>query len=94
MKTELMMNKKSLRTIDRYRHIYVNDDLTPLQTRMLRTLQNDNEVKRVWTIDGNFHCIVVENNAEVKKRLETPEDLYKLGWSQQKMLDSGLFMLH
>ena len=59
-----------------------------------RTLKNDDEVKRVWTIDGIFHCIVVENNAEVKKRLETPDDLFKLGWSQENMLDSGLFTLH
>ena len=93
-KTTLMMNKKTLRTIDRYRHIYINDDLTPLRSRMLRTLQNDDEVKRVWTIDGNFNCVVVENNAEVKKRLETPDDLFKLGWSQEKMMDSGLFVLH
>ena len=93
-KTALMMNKKTLRTIDRYRHIYINDDLTPLRSRMLRTLQNDDEVKRVWTIDGNFNCVVVENNAEVKKRLETPDDLFKLGWSQEKMMDSGLFVLH
>ena len=70
-KTALMANKKTLRSIDRYRHTYVNDDLTPLRSRMLRTLKNDDEVKRVWTIDGIFHCIVVENNAEVKKRLET-----------------------
>ena len=28
-KTALMTNKKTLRTIDRYRHTYVNDDLTP-----------------------------------------------------------------
>ena len=81
-KTALMTNKKMLRTIERYRHIYVNDDITPLRSRMLRTLKNDDEVKRVWTIDGNFHCIVVENNAKVKKRLETPDDLFKLGWSQ------------
>ena len=93
-KTALMTNKKTLRSIDRYRHTYVNDDLTPLRSRMLRTLKNDDEVKRVWTIDGIFHCIVVENNAEVKKRLETPDDLFKLGWSQEKMQDSGLFTLH
>ena len=92
MKTALMMNKKTLRTIDRYRHIYINDNLTPLRSRMLRTLQNDDEVKRVWTIDVNFNCVVVENNAEVKKRLETPDDLFKLGWSQEKMVDSGLFI--
>ena len=90
-KTALMMNKETFRTIDRYRHIYINDDLTPLRSRMLRTLQNDDEVKRVWTIDGNFNCVVVENNAEVRKRLETPDDLFKLGWSREKMMDSGLF---
>ena len=28
-KTAIMINKKTLRTIDRYRHIYVNDDLPP-----------------------------------------------------------------
>ena len=93
-KTAHMTYTKTLRSIDRYRHTYVNDDLTPLRSRMLRTLKNDDEVKRVWTIDGIFHCIVVENNADMKKSLETPDDLFKLGWSQEKMLDSGLFTLH
>ena len=61
---------------------------------MLRALKHDEEVKRVWTIDGSFHCIVMEWNVEVKKRLDSPDDLFKLGWSEQKMENSGLFSHH
>ena len=29
----------------------------------------------MWTIDGSFHCIVMEGNVEVKKRVDSPEDI-------------------
>ena len=61
---------------------------------MLRALKKDEEVKRVWTIDGSFHCIVMEGNVKVKKRLDSPDDLFKLGWSEEKMENSGLFSHH
>ena len=93
-KIDMMRKKKTLRTIDRYRNTFVNDDLTPLRSKMLRALKHDEEVKRVWTIDGSFHCIVMEGNVEVKKRLDSPDDLFKLGWSEQKMENSGLFSHH
>ena len=93
-KIDMMRKKKTLRTIDRYRNTFVNDDLTPLRSNMLRALKHDEEVKRVWTIDGSFHCIVMEGNVEVKKRLDSPDDLFKLGWSEQKMENSGLFSHH
>ena len=93
-KIDMMRKKKTLRTIDRYRNTFVNDDLTPLRSKMLRALKQDEEVKRVWTIDGSFHCIVMEGNVEVKKRLDSPDDLFKLGWSEQKMENSGLFSHH
>ena len=93
-KIDMMRKKKTLRTIDQYRNTFVNDDLTPLRSKMLRALKHDEEVKRVWTIDGSFHCIVMEGNVEVKKRLDSPDDLFKLGWSEQKMENSGLFSHH
>ena len=83
-KIDMMRKKKTLRTIDRYRNTFVNDDLTPLRSKMLRALKHDEEVKRVWTIDGSFHCIVMEGNVEVKKRLDSPDDLFKLGWSGRR----------
>ena len=93
-KIDMMRKKKTLRTIDRYHNTFVNDDLTPLRSKMLRALKHDEEVKHVWTIDGSFHCIVMEGNVEVKKRLDSPDDLFKLGWSEQKMENSGLFSHH
>ena len=93
-KIDMMRKKKTLRSIDRYRNTFVNDDLTPLRSKMLRALKHDEEVKRVWTIDGSFHCIVMEGNVEVKKRLDSPDDLFKLGWPEQKMENSGLFSHH
>ena len=90
-KTNIMKSKKALRAIDAYHQTFVNDDLTPLRARMLRAIKNDGDVKRVWTIDGSFHCIITENNVEVKKRLETPDDLFKIGWSEEKLRESGLF---
>ena len=74
--------------------MFVNDDLTPLRSKMLRALKQDEEVKRVWTINESLHCIVMEGNVEVKKRLDSTDDLFKLGWSEQKMENSGLFSHH
>ena len=93
-KTALMKKKKTLRNIDHHRNTFVNDDLTPLRSKMLRALKLDEQVKRVWTIDGSFHCIVMEGNVEVKKRLDSPDDLFKLGWSEEKIENSGLFSHH
>ena len=93
-KIDMMRKKKTLRTIDRYRNTFVNDDLTPLRSKMLRALKQEEEVKRVWTIDGSFHCIVMKANVEVKMKLDSPDDLFKLGWSEQNMKNSGLFSHH
>ena len=57
-KIAMMKKKKTLRNIDRYRNTFVEDDLIP---NMLRVLKLDEQVKRVWTIDGSFHCIVMSN---------------------------------
>ena len=60
-KIAIMKKKKTLRTIDRHRNTFVNDDLTPLCTlcsEMLQALKLDEQVKRVWTIDGSFNCIM------------------------------------
>ena len=72
----------------------VNDDLAPLRSKMLRALNLDDQVKRVWTIDGSFHCIVMKRNVDGKKRLDSPDDLFKLGWSEDKMENSSLFSHH
>ena len=60
---------------------------------LISYLKLDEQVKRVWTIDGSFHCIVMEGNVEVKKRLDSPDNLFKLGWSE-KIENSGLFSHH
>ena len=60
----------------RWGEVEVGDTWRPVQTRLVTG--EDDGLRPLY--------------AEVKKRLETPDDLFKLGWSQEKMVDSGLFM--
>ena len=36
---------------------------------MVRALKLDEQVKRVWTIDGSFHCIVMERGGEEEAQI-------------------------
>ena len=90
-----MKKKKQLkndRNKDRFEHVYIDEDLTALRRKMLRELKQDRAVKRAWTIDGKIHCVLEENGKEVKKTIDSPDDLLRVGWSEDKVHELGLYI--
>ena len=89
-KFELKRNKKRMRAMEKYRHVYVNDDLTTSRSKLVRSLKGEKEIKSVWTIEGRINCTFDRDGHEVQKVIESPDDLFKLGWTEAKVPGLGL----
>ena len=76
--------------MDRW-NVYINDDLTPMQAKITRKMRNDTSTNSVWTIDGRIFCTITENGKDVKKSIESPDDLFKLGWDEAKIKALDLY---
>ena len=89
-KTTMMKNKRKLRDANR-KGVYINDDMTPLRAKMARILRHDPSTQSVWSIDGRIFCTILENGSEVKKIVDSPDDLFKLGWSEEKVNNLNIY---
>ena len=90
-KSDMMRCKKKMREMSEFRGVYINDDLTALRSRLVYELKRDAGVQKVWTIDGRIFCVQVENGHEVRKIVESPEDLFGVGWSEERVAMLGLY---
>ena len=92
-KTSMMKNKRRLCDLDR-KGVFLNDDLTPFRAKLGRTLRNDSTIGNVWTIDGRIFCMitVTENGNEIRKVAESPDDLFHLDWSEEKVKRLDLYI--
>ena len=52
---------------------------------MFHALRNDDAVGAVWTIDGKLHCKTSINGKEQNVVIDSPDDLFRLGWTEEKM---------
>ena len=91
MKTAIMRRKKNLRGLSDYRSVFVNDDLTTLRSKLVYELKRDKTIKRVWTIDGRIMCTQEENGRDMKKVIDSPDDLFKVGWTEEKVAGLGVY---
>ena len=80
-KSDMMRCKKKMRQMTEFQGVYINDDLTALRSMLDYELKRDGAVKKVWSIDGRIFCVQEENGQEVRKVVESPEDLFGVGWS-------------
>ena len=90
-KTAIMRSKRNLKGLDAYKSVFVNDDLTTMRSKLLYELKRDGSVTRVWTMNGKILCIQEENGKEVKKTIDSPDDLFKVGWSEEKVAGLGFY---
>ena len=86
-----MRSKRNLKGLDAYKSVFVNDDLTTMRSKLLYELKRDGSVTRVWTMNGKIMCIQEENGKEVKKTIDSPDDLFKVGWSEEKVAGLGFY---
>ena len=80
---DIMRNKKRLRDFEIYENVFfINDDLTILRNKLVMELKRDDNIKQVWTIEGRIFCIQMDQGREVKRVVDSPENLFKVGWSE------------
>ena len=53
--------------------------------------RKDDNIKQVWTIEGRIFCIEMDQGREVKRVVDSPEDLFKVGWSEQRVAEMGVY---
>ena len=90
-KSDMMRCKKKMRQMTEFQGVYINDDLTALRSRLVYELKCDAAVKKVWSIDVRIFCVQDENGQEVRKVVESPEDLFGVGWSEERVAALGLY---
>ena len=92
VKAQLMRNKKHLRNKGAHRHTFINGDLTRLRSLLVCKLRKDQAVTKVWTIDGKIFYLQKEDNKEVNRTIDSADDLFKLGWSEEKVRGTGIYL--
>ena len=75
----------------KYEHVFIGDDLTKLRQTLLKKLKNDDTIEEAWSYDGKVFC-KKKGNDKTKYAISSPESLFRLGWSEEKIRDTGLYL--
>lgn len=86
-KVDMLRAKKKLKHVDGRSKVFVEEDLTPLRSKMLKAVRQDAATKSAWSIDGKIFCIVKKKGKEEKISVDSVNDLKKLGFSSTKIND-------
>ena len=78
-----MRKKANLRNVDGP-NVYITYDLTKMPGKILYELKQDVEIERAYSLDCKITC--------VKKMPDSPDDLFTIGWSEEKVKDLGLYI--
>lgn len=71
----VLKNKKELK--NKNKKIFINEDLTPLRSVLLKMTKEQAEVRNVTTRDGRILAWLVDRDRPVE--ITTPDDLHKVG---------------
>ena len=75
-----------------HENTYIQSQIQLTQrSKLVRILKGEKEIKSVWTIDGRINCTFDRDGHEVRKVIESPDDLFKLGWTEAKIAGLGLY---
>ena len=75
---------------DKYKGVFVNEDLTPLRHALLMRAKNLTAVKGVSSKHGNIICRMADNEFVT---LRSPDDLFLVGCDDVKYSDFKLNIL-
>ena len=92
-KEAVMKGKKKLKANedDRFKHVYVNEDLTVLRAKLFSFARNHPNVKGATTSEGRILCWLKSGSGDNRPTLiESPDDLFKLGLDQVDYKEFGL----
>ena len=62
-----------------------------MRSKLVYELKRDESVTRVGTMNGKIMCIQEENGKEMKKVIDSPDDLFKVGWTGEKVAGLGFY---
>ena len=89
-KTALMKSKRQMKEVPKWNKVYLEEDLTPLRARLVRELRSDG--RQVWTREGRIFTKPREGGKETIQTLDTPDDFLKVGWSEERVRETGLYL--
>lgn len=89
-KHKLMGAKKNLKDKPEYKQVFINEDLTRLRSRMLNMVRRNERTKSCYTRDGKIICIYKDGLRERSVIIETPDQLFQLGYNEIDLRDLGL----
>ncbi|KAL8584167.1 hypothetical protein ACOMHN_034853 [Nucella lapillus] len=94
------MLKKEFKTKPELKRVYLNDDLSPLRSKLLKICKQTPGVERVSTThDGKIACYMKptpgssssnSSGSSETKYIESPDDLFKIGISDVDYTSQGL----
>ena len=83
-KVEILKNKRKLK--GKYDDVYISEDLTKLRSRMMYALRHEEDISYVNTRGGKIFCAQkLRSGKEKKFKIESPDDLFQLGWNEEKI---------
>ena len=88
MKDRMMKSRKALKDMPETKGtVYINEDLTPLRSKLMRYAKDLHNVQRVNSSNGRIHCNLVDGTHVI---LDNPDDLFKLGVTSIDLEKLGL----
>ena len=71
----LLKNRVDLKKTERYKNIYIAEDLTQMKFKFLYYVKKRN-VKSAFAKEGRIHCTLDDDSKVI---IDTPDDLFKIG---------------
>ena len=87
IKHDFLVNKNKLRNKENYRGVYINEDLTPLRSKLLQYVKRQDVVESAFTREGKVICRTRDGS---RVTIETPDNLFKLGLTNEDYAALGL----
>jgi hypothetical protein len=77
VKHQFLVNKKQLKASEHYKHVFINEDLTPLRQAIFYKLRKSDKVESCVTRDGSMRCRLKDGKQCV---INNPDDLFHAGF--------------
>ena len=84
---QLLKNRADLRKTERFKNIYISEDLTQLKFKLLYYVKKQGNVKSAFSKEGMIHCTLDDDS---KVTIDTPDDLFKIGMDNIDLKALGL----
>ena len=93
VKDTVMKNRNGLKGHKKGK-IFIHDDLTRMNDKLLWVLRNDEGIERAYSLNSVVWAVTkpgIIGNESKKIKIESPDDLYKAGLSEEKIASLDLY---